>query len=1203
MITADAEPTMNLSQASGFATAPPPPRTPDTVPKPVLRRLLLPLAAMVVLLVAGAAALLLQLHQRQLGANLDHLVDLASDDLRVGLTEQAAGLAIAIQTIATDPRVRTALSTGDAERLRTDWTPVYETLRRDHKLTHFYFFDAHRRCLLRVHKPEKRGDLIDRFTAREAERTGRTASGIELGPLGTFTLRVVQPIFADGALIGYVELGKEIEDVLHSLHLHSGNEVAAVIRKEYLNRQVWEEGMRWLGREADWDRLPHGVVIYASQGRLPDAVAALIERDPTGRDRQDETHREIDLDGKPWRISTTPLQDVAGRAVGDLLVIRDISAEQHTFMGLLTQGGAGAAFLLLLLLGLILLLLRRTDTAIHAQQVSIQEKERSHHRQLREREERYRLLFEQSHDAMLTIQAPGWTITSGNPAACALFGASERGELGVLTLQEIAPERQPDGQPSTTAAKAAIARVLREGSCLFEWTHRRLDGTTFPATVLLNRMEMAGQVFVQATIRNITEQKAAEIALEQERKRLAGILTGTRAGTWEWHVQTGKTIINERWAEIIGYRLDELAPLSIDTWSTLTHPDDLQVRHTLLNRHFSGDLDYYECELRMRHKNGDWVWIQDRGKVATWTEDGRPRLMQGTHQDITALKEHQRRLEHIAHFDALTTLPNRVLLVDRLQQAMTQSQRRAQRLAVVYLDLDGFKIINDHHGHEAGDRLLITVAARMQQTLRQVDTLARLGGDEFVAVMVDLPNPEACVPLLTQLLEAMAEPMEIDGLAYRISASAGVTLYPQADAVDADQLLRQADQAMYQAKLAGKNRYHIFDPEEDRSIRGHHESLEHIRGALARQEFVLYYQPKVNLRTGTVIGTEALIRWQHPQRGLLTPEVFLPVIENHPLAIELGDWVIDHALTQLERWRADGLELPVSVNIGARQLQQADFVARLHAHLTAHPGLPPSCLQLELLETTALGDLSHVSQIIIDCRELGITCALDDFGTGYSSLTYLKRLPINLLKIDQSFVRDMLDDPEDLAIVESVLGLARAFHRQAIAEGVETPAHAELLLRLGCELAQGYGIARPMPDHEVAAWAAAWRADPRWSQMPMIGHDDLPLLYAGVEHRAWIGGIEKYFLGERETPPLLDHHQCRFGLWLDDAARKGLSGQPLLQAIDTIHRQMHGVAADVLALKASDTHRQALVKLMELQHLRDTLLERLGSIIAVPTIH
>jgi diguanylate cyclase (GGDEF)-like protein/PAS domain S-box-containing protein len=495
--------------------------------------------------------------------------------------------------------------------------------------------------------------------------------------------------------------------------------------------------------------------------------------------------------------------------------------------------------------------------------------------------------------------------------------------------------------------------------------------------------------------------------------------------------------------------------------------------------HSLGDKGHWYGEIWNRRKDGSEIALMQTISAVRDVQ-GRIHHFVSLLSDITAIKAHQSQLEHIAHFDALTQLPNRVLLGDRLRQGMTQTQRRNQTLAVAYLDLDGFKSINDRYGHDIGDQLLMTLATGMRQTLRDGDTLARMGGDEFVAILGDLDSTADCMPMLERLLAAAAQKVTIGELMLQVSASLGATFYPQPDDIDADQLLRQADQAMYQAKQAGKNRYHVFDAAADRSVRGHHEDLEHIRHAIDAQQLVLHFQPKVNMRTGEVIGAEALIRWQHPVRGLLAPAVFLPVIENHPMAVEVGEWVIHTALSQMQAWQAQGLKVAVSVNVGSRQLQQLDFVDRLRDLLARHGQIQPGSLELEILETSALEDVSSTSMIMRACNTLGVSFALDDFGTGYSSLTYLKRLPVAVLKIDQSFVRDMLADPDDLAILTGVIGLANAFKREVIAEGVETVAHGVLLLQLGCDLAQGYGIARPMPGDCIPDWVAAWHSHPEW---------------------------------------------------------------------------------------------------------------------------
>jgi diguanylate cyclase (GGDEF)-like protein/PAS domain S-box-containing protein len=446
----------------------------------------------------------------------------------------------------------------------------------------------------------------------------------------------------------------------------------------------------------------------------------------------------------------------------------------------------------------------------------------------------------------------------------------------------------------------------------------------------------------------------------------------------------------------------------------------------------------------------------------------------------------EQEMRRMAHFDALTGLPNRLLLSDRLQQGLINTERRSCMLAVAYLDLDGFKAINDVHGHAIGDRLLVQLAERLNLCLREVDTFARLGGDEFVAVLTDLENVGASVPVLERLLQHAAQAIHVDSHKLHVSASIGVTYFPQRSAVDAEQLLRQADQAMYHAKLLGKNRYAVFDSDNDISVRGHHASLERMRQALASNEFVLFYQPKVNMRTRAFVGVEALIRWQHPQDGLLAPGQFLPLIENNPLSVRLGEWVIEQALQQLKQWQQAGTMVPISVNVGALQLQQCDFTGQLQQALARYPDYQPYSLELEILETSALEEIEQVSRLITQCATLGVGFALDDFGTGYSSLTYLNRLPVPTIKIDQSFVREMLRDRNNRSILDGILWIMRQLNRCVIAEGVETLEHGRMLMDLGCDFAQGYGIARPMPADKLAAWLVQWQNDAAWQEVASV---------------------------------------------------------------------------------------------------------------------
>ena len=448
-------------------------------------------------------------------------------------------------------------------------------------------------------------------------------------------------------------------------------------------------------------------------------------------------------------------------------------------------------------------------------------------------------------------------------------------------------------------------------------------------------------------------------------------------------------------------------------------------------------------------------------------------------------EEHQlmEQISWQAGHDTLTRLPNRTLLSDRIGQAIAHAQRQEQLLLVCFMDLDGFKAVNDLHGHALGDKLLIEVAHRLVNVVRGDDTISRLGGDEFVLLLSEINNMDEIDILLTRILEEMARPFLIGQNILKISASIGTTIYPF-DSSDNDTLLRHADQAMYQAKQSGRNRFHLFDASMDHQVQEHHQKFSRLELALAQNELCLYYQPKVNLKSSKVIGMEALLRWKHPEHGLRGPLDFLPLAEDSDLIVDIGNWVLNEALRQISVWHAAGHDWIVSVNIAPRQLQRHDFVTNIQTILARHPGAPANQLELEILESTALEDMDHVRSIILACQDMGIVISLDDFGSGYSSLAYLRNLPVNTLKIDQSFVRDMLDDEEDCALVDGILQIARTFKREVIAEGMETAAHGALLLKLGCDTAQGYGIARPMPAEEVARWSVLFKPDSGWQNYP-----------------------------------------------------------------------------------------------------------------------
>ena len=682
------------------------------------------------------------------------------------------------------------------------------------------------------------------------------------------------------------------------------------------------------------------------------------------------------------------------------------------------------------------------------------------------RSQLFQSIVESTDDAVISKTTQG-IVTSWNAAAEQLFGYRADEMIGQPMLRLLPPERQSE--------EVEILRRIAAGQRIAHFQTQRChrDGHRLAVSVTISPVrDPLGRVSGASTImRDVSHQKR----LEEQLRLTASVFTHANEGVVITDPQGRMVDVNQAFERITGYARDEaLGRTAQFLRSGRDGPDVVQQLLAELQAH-----GRCQGEVWSRRKSGEaYAGLLTVSRVDDAA--GQPQNYVALFADVTSMRVQQERLEHLAHFDALTGLPNRLLLSDRLRQSMAHSRRQSQALAVLYLDLDGFKAINDSHGHDVGDALLVAVAGQMKMALRESDTLARMGGDEFVVVLGQLPGAEACLPLVERLLLACAAPLRVGERLLQVSASIGITLFPQDDS-DVDQLLRHADQAMYQAKQLGKNRYHLFDPVHDARMRSRAGVLAALRLGLEQQQFELYYQPKVNMRTGAVVGVEALLRWHHPSSGLLHPPAFLPLISGQDLEDTLADWVLREALRQLEDWSRQGLVLGLSVNVGARQMLQGGFAAHLRACLADFPDVDPSRLELEVLESSALEDIHQASRVMRECRDMGVHFAVDDFGTGYSSLTYLKRLPAETLKIDQSFVRDMLVDEEDLAIVQGVISLAKAFNRQVVAEGVEHLEQGSRLLAMGCELAQGYVIARPMPAPAFLAWLAHWQPCAAWA--------------------------------------------------------------------------------------------------------------------------
>ena len=620
------------------------------------------------------------------------------------------------------------------------------------------------------------------------------------------------------------------------------------------------------------------------------------------------------------------------------------------------------------------------------------------------------------------------------------------------------------------------------------------------ATLLVIERDLAGHpVRLLATLADVHDKRRAQ----EQQLMSVSLFQHLHEGLLITDADLRALDVNPAYSQILGVPRDEL----LGTVPSLLRPTPADPIARQQRASMWGglrDQGSWRGELLERRRNGELCTLQATiSTVYGPAKDLRYHVL--VISDITQQQMQREQLERQAHFDELTRLPNRARLSELLDDAMRAADRDGYLLVVCYLDLDRFKPVNDRFGHAAGDRLLAELAGRLRSALRSrehwTDSAARLGGDEFVLLLRAGTLEEARLAV-ERVLRVVSQPYVVDPAQdpVQVTSSMGATVYP-IDRSDADTLLRHADHAMYGAKQSGRNGYLFFDPEHRRRTEERALAIGRIQEALDQQEFVLYYQPKVDMRTGRVHGFEALLRWEHPSQGLVAPMQFLPLIENTGLSSRVGDWVIAQALDHLSSWRRDGLDFSVSVNVSARHLQEPDFALRLSELLARHAEPLATHLEIEMLETAAHADIEATSQLLARCRTIGVKFALDDFGTGYSTLTYLKRLPVDVLKIDRSFVHHMLDDSQDRAIVEGVIGLAGTFGCMVVAEGVESPAQARTLLDMGCVIGQGTGIAAPMPSAQVAKWVREYKG--MFAIAPAVGPTPMaaPIIDPGVGRR------------------------------------------------------------------------------------------------------
>lgn len=672
-------------------------------------------------------------------------------------------------------------------------------------------------------------------------------------------------------------------------------------------------------------------------------------------------------------------------------------------------------------------------------------------------QQKYQALFESSNDAILVMNQHAFV--DCNPAALRMFQLPSVDAFRLLAPEDISAAKQPGGKSAADEIQRRLELAQIDRTQHFEWLFQRQGGEIFPAETVLGGVPLDGEPLLQITIHDITKRKNDELSLRLAAAVFENSLDGIIITGRDSRILT----VNRVFSEVTGYGREEV--LGKDPKFLQSGQHD-QVFYQAFWDALTRD-GQWQGEIWNKRKNGE-IYAEWMNISSVKNEDGEIVHYIAVFSDITERKRAEDRIIHQAYHDALTNLPNRVLFKDRLEQALAFAHRlKHVNVAVLFMDLDRFKFINDTLGHDAGDVLLQEVAERLHGCIRAADTVARLGGDEFTVLLPEVEHTDEALLVASKVIDAMKRPFHLAGQELYVTVSIGISMYPK-DGADVDTLMKNADAAMYHVKGQGRAGFHLYTDDLSLQTMRRLELQNQLYSALDRGEFILHYQPQMDLASGAIYGVEALIRWRHPGLGLVSPAEFIPVAEETGLIQSIGAWVLEEACRQAKAWLDMGIPLQVAVNLSARQFQKEDLAGFVTRTLRLS-GLPPRQLELEITESVAMEHADFTVRTLQSLTSLGIQTAIDDFGTGYSSLSHLKKMPLSTLKIDRSFVQDLITDPDDAAIVTAVITMAHSLNLNVIAEGVESHEQLLRLRQLGCERAQGFLLGRPVPPGEITA--------------------------------------------------------------------------------------------------------------------------------------